>query len=196
MATACSHFFAYLARMRFIRRWGLMRNTTEENIQEHSLQTALIAHALAMVARRVFGRRIDPERTMALAAYHEVGEVLTGDLPSPIKHHNPALRAAYGELEEAARQRLLAMLPPELGQDYRPLLFPGGADAEHLQLVKAADKLCAYLKCVEELKGGNAEFASARVAIERDLAAIDLPEVTYFLERFAPSFSLTLDELH
>ncbi|MFH1570807.1 MAG: 5'-deoxynucleotidase, partial [Gemmatimonadota bacterium] len=96
MATACSHFFAYLARMRFIRRWGLMRNTTEENIQEHSLQTALIAHALAMVARRVFGRRIDPERTMALAAYHEVGEVLTGDLPSPIKHHNPALRAAYG----------------------------------------------------------------------------------------------------
>jgi len=196
MSTAPSHFFAYLARMRFIRRWGLMRNTMDENIQEHSLQVALIAHALALIGRDIFGRDLDPQRAMVLAAYHEVSEVMTGDLPSPIKYHNPELTAAYGQIEEAARQRLLAMLPEELRAAYAPLVAPSEEDAELVQLVKAADKMSAYLKCVEELKGGNEEFSKALAVIGRDLAAIDLPEVSYFMERFAPSFSLTLDELN
>ena len=195
MPKALSHFFAYLSRMRFIRRWGLMRNTLEENIQEHSLQVALIAHVLAVIGRDICGRDLDPERAMALGAYHEVSEVMTGDLPSPIKHHNPRLTAAYGQLEDAARDRLLGMLPAALRPAYEPLVSPGSADADLLLLVKAADKLSAYLKCVEELKGGNQEFSEAEAAIGRDLAAIDLPEVTYFMEHFAPSFSLTLDEL-
>ena len=196
MSTATSHFFAFLARMRFIRRWGLMRNTMDENIQEHSLQVALIAHALALIGRDLFGRDLDPERAMALGAYHEVSEVMTGDLPSPIKHQNPKLTAAYGQLEEAARQRLLAMLPVELRAAYETLVSPCAKDADLVQLVKAADKMSAYFKCVEELKGGNEEFSKAGAAIGRDLAAIDLPEVAYFMERFAPSFSLTLDELN
>lgn len=189
-----SHFFAYLARMRLILRWGVMRNTHAENIQEHSLQAALIAHALAVIARDVLGRDVNPERAMALAAYHEVSEVITGDLPSPIKHRDPALRSAYGRIEAAARERIFAMLPQELRPAYRPLLLPGDDDA-HAQLVMAADKLCAYLKCVEELKGGNAEFTSARAAVARQIEDLDLPEVRYFMERFAPSFELTLDEL-
>jgi len=182
--------------MRFIRRWGLMRNTSEENIQEHSLQTALIAHALALIARRVFDRQVDAERVMTLAAYHEVGEVITGDLPSPIKYHDPELRTAYARIERSANERLLKMLPEELREDYAPLLLHDGDDEEHLRLVKAADTLAAYLKCVEELKGGNQEFSKARDAIERQLEELDRPEVEYFLERFAPSFSLTLDELN
>lgn len=189
-----SHFFAYLARMKYIARWGVMRNTRTENIQEHSLQAAMIAHALALIGREVFGRRVDPERVMALAVFHEVSEVITGDLPSPIKHHDPALRSAYGRIEEAARRRLFRMLPEELRGAYRPLLMAGEED-EHAALVKAADKLCAYLKCVEEMKSGNQEFARARATLEAEIEALDLPEVAWFMERFAPGFSLTLDEL-
>lgn len=196
MTRTPSHFFAYLSRMRFIRRWGLMRNTSEENIQEHSLQTVFIAHALALIATRVFHREVNAERVMALAAFHEVGEVITGDLPSPIKYHDPELRTAYARIERSANERLLQMLPQELREAYCPLLLTGEGEEEHLRLVKAADKLCAYLKCVEELKGGNQEFSKAKDAIERQLEEFDLPEVTYFLERFAPSFSLTLDELN
>lgn len=196
MPATPSHFFAYLSRMRFIRRWGLMRNTSSENIQEHSLQTALVAHALALIATRVFHRKVNAERVMALAAFHEVGEVITGDLPSPIKYHDPELQMAYARIERSATERLLQMLPEELREEYGPLLLGGEEEEEHLRLVKAADKLCAYLKCVEELKGGNQEFSKARDAIERQLEDLDLPEVAYFLERFAPSFSLTLDELN
>ena len=189
-----SHFFAYLARMKYIARWGVMRNTRTENIQEHSLQAAMIAHALALIGREVFGRGVDPERVMALAVFHEVSEVITGDLPSPIKHHDPALRSAYGRIEEAARRRLFRMLPEELRGAYRPLLM-AGEEEEHAALVKAADKLCAYLKCVEEMKSGNQEFARARTTLEAEIEALDLPEVAWFMERFAPGFSLTLDEL-
>jgi 5'-deoxynucleotidase len=190
-----SHFFAYLARMKFIQRWGVMRNTQSENIQEHSLQAAVLAHALAVIARDEFDRDVDPERVMALAVFHDASEVLTGDLPSPIKHHDPDLSSVYGRIEAAARTRLTAMLPKNLQETYRPLLA-GDDRPEHMQLVKAADKLCSYLKCLEELKSGNEEFTYARDVIEREIEAIDLPEVGWFMERFVASFSLTLDELN
>lgn len=190
-----SHFFAYMARMKFIQRWGVMRNTQSENIQEHSLQAAILAHALAVIARDQFGRDVDPERVMALAVFHDASEVITGDLPSPIKHHDPELSSAYGRIEEAARERLTAMLPDNMRDVYRPLLLCKDRP-QHVQLVKAADKLCSYLKCLEELKGGNEEFTHARDAIEGEIEAIDLPEVAWFMERFVPSFSLTLDELN
>lgn len=190
-----SHFFAYIARMKFIQRWGVMRSTQSENIQEHSLQAAILAHALAVISRDQFGGDVDPERVMALAVFHDASEVITGDLPSPIKHHDPDLSSAYGRIEVAARERLTAMLPEDLRPTYRPLLF-GQDRPEHLRLVKAADKLCSYLKCLEELKSGNEEFTHARSAIEREIQALELPEVAWFMEHFVPSFSLTLDELN
>lgn len=190
-----SHFFAYIARMKFIQRWGVMRSTQSENIQEHSLQAAILAHALAVISRDQFGGDVDPERVMALAVFHDASEVITGDLPSPIKHHDPDLSSAYGRIEVAARERLTAMLPEDLRPTYRPLLF-GQDRPEHLRLVKAADKLCSYLKCLEELKSGNEEFTHARSAIEREIQALELPEVAWFIEHFVPSFSLTLDELN
>ena len=190
-----SHFFAYLSRMKFIQRWGLMRNIRAENIQEHSLQVAMIAHGLALIRNRLFAGELDPERVMALAVFHEVGEVITGDLASPIKYFNPEIKRAYGEIEEVASQKLFDMIPAELREDYRPLLFRGEADVENWKLVKAADKICAYVKCLEELKAGNQEFSKAKKAVEKDIERLELPEVRYFMERFVPSFTLTLDEL-
>lgn len=190
-----SHFFAYLSRMKFIKRWGLMHNTYSENVQEHSLRVAQIAHALALVRNRKFQGSVDPERVAVLALYHDAGEVLTGDLPSPIKYFNPEIREAYHTIESSAAGRLLAMVPEDLAEDYGPVLVPGASDAEHLEIVKAADKLCAYVKCLEEMAAGNKEFTKAEQALEKSVRAIDLPEVKYFLEVFVPSFRLTLDEL-
>ena len=191
-----SHFFAYLARMKFIQRWNIMRNTQAENIQEHSLQVAMIAHGLAVIRRRVFGGQVDPQRVMALAVFHEAGEVITGDLATPIKYFNPQIKSAYAQIEEVACRRLLDMVPEELRPEYRSLLTDKSGEEELWRLVKAADKLSAYLKCVEELKAGNQEFSRAQKSIESELKDLGLPEVEYFLERFAPSFSLTLDELN
>ena len=190
-----SHFFAYLSRMKFIQRWGLMRNIRAENIQEHSLQVAMIAHGLALIRNRLFAGELDPERVMTLAVFHEVGEVITGDLASPIKYFNPEIKRAYGEIEEVASQKLCDMIPAGLRGDYRPLLFREEADVENWKLVKAADKICAYVKCLEELKAGNQEFSKAKKAVEQDIEGLGLPEVRYFMERFVPSFTLTLDEL-
>ncbi len=191
-----SHFFAYLARMRYIRRWGLMRNTSPENIQEHSLQVAMIAHGLAVIRNRLFKGAVNPERVVALAVYHEASEVITGDLATPIKYFNPQIKKAFREIESHANERLFGMIPEELKDSYHSLLFAGEADADHWKLVKAADKICAYLKCLEELKAGNQEFSKASVKIKQELEGFQLPEVHYFLERFVPSFSLTLDELN
>lgn len=191
-----SHFFAYLARMKYIVRWGLMRNTRAENIQEHSLQVAMVAHALAVLRRDRFGGRADPERTALLAVYHDAEEVITGDLPTPIKYFNPQVARAVDGIEEIARERLLAMLPEDLRGPFESLLVPAESDAEHWQLVKAADRICAYLKCVEEAKAGNGEFVRAEQSIRASLEELALPEVAAFLETFAPSFRLTLDELN
>jgi 5'-deoxynucleotidase len=191
-----SHFFAYIARMKFIQRWGLMRNTCPENIQEHSLQVAMIAHGLALIRNRLFHGTIDAQRTAVLALYHDVSEVITGDLASPIKYFNPEIKTAYHEIEIVAKHKLLDMLPEELKADYQPLLFTRDDDREHLEFIHAADKICAYLKCLEELKAGNQEFSRAEKAIRTEIAKLRLPEVTYFMEVYVPSFSLTLDELN
>ena len=191
-----SHFFAYLSRMKFIHRWGLMRNTSVENIQEHSLQVAMIAHALALIRNRLFAGSVDPERVMILAVFHEVSEVITGDLPSPLKYFNPEISGAYSEIEQVARRKLWAMIPQKLQADYRSVLFREEGDAAAWELVKAADKLSAYTKCLEELKAGNQEFAKAKDSIAQEITRLGLPEVDYFMEEFVPSFALALDELN
>ena len=188
-----SHFFAYVSRMRFIQRWALMRNTAPENVQEHSHQAAVLAHALAVIRNEKFGGRIDPGLVAAAALYHDASEILTGDMPTPIKYDNPAIRTAYKDVEAVAERKLLDMLPPELRGAYAPVLTE--VDSEVERLVKAADKLSAHIKCVEELKAGNTEFREAAGQTRRALEAFALPEVDYFLETFLDSFSLTLDEL-
>ena len=190
-----SHLFAYLSRMKFIKRWGLMHNTYPENIQEHTLRVVMIAHALALIRNRLYGGQVRPERVAVLALYHDAGEVLTGDLPAPVKYFNPQIRAAYRAIEGAAHDKLFGMVPDALKADYRPLLYADDADGAHWALVKAADKLCAYLKCLEEVAAGNGEFVKAEKALRTAVDALALPEVGYFLETFAPSFRLTLDDL-
>jgi 5'-deoxynucleotidase len=190
-----SHLFAYLARMKFIRRWGLMHNTYPENIQEHSLRVAMIAHALAVIRNRLFQGRVNPERVAVLALFHDATEVLTGDLPTPIKYFNPDIRTAYHAIEGVASQKLFDMIPSELRADYHALFFDEPADREHGELVKAADRLAAYMKCLEELAAGNHEFSKAEKALRASVEALELPEVRYFLETFVPSLRLTLDEL-
>jgi 5'-deoxynucleotidase len=191
-----SHFFAYLSRMKFIRRWGLMHSTYPENIQEHSLRVAQIAHALAIIRNGLFGGDVSPERTATLALYHDTSEVLTGDLPAPVKEFNPEIQRAYHAIEAASKERLLGLIPEPLKAGYEPFFRPAARDRAHRDLVKAADKLCAYLKCLEETGAGNPEFAQAEKALRASVESLDLPEVRYFLETFVPSFRLTLDELN
>ena len=188
-----SHFFAYISRMRLIQRWALMRNTAPENVQEHSHQAAVLAHALAVIRNEKFGGHLDPGAVAAAALYHDASEILTGDMPTPIKYHDPAIRAAYKDVEAVASRKLLDLLPAELQNAYRPILLE--EDEEIRRVVKAADKLSAYIKCVEELKAGNNEFRDAAAQTRRALESYDLPEVRYFLDTFLDSFSLTLDEL-
>ena len=188
-----SHFFAYVSRMRFIQRWALMRNTAPENVQEHSHQVAVLAHALAVIRNEKFGGTVDPGAVAVAALYHDASEILTGDMPTPIKYDNPAIRKAYKDVEAVAEGKLLAMLPEELQAVYAPILTP--TDPEVIRLVKAADKLSAYIKCVEALKAGNNEFREAAAQTLKALEAYELPEVGYFLETFMDSFALTLDEL-
>ena len=188
------HFFAYLSRMRNITRWSLMRNAIPENIQEHSHMVAVIAHALGIIRRDVFDIPCDPEECAAVALYHDCSEILTGDLPTPIKYYNPEIRNAYKQVEKLANDRLLSTLPEEIRQSFAP--FMGGeAEARVHDLVKAADKLSAYLKCIEERRAVNDEFLSAEKQTRRALEDGKLPEVQYFLEHFVPAFELTLDEL-
>lgn len=188
-----SHFFAYLSRMRFIQRWALMRNTAPENVQEHSHQVAVLAHALAVIRNEKFGGQVDPGAVAVAALYHDASEILTGDMPTPIKYDNPAIQGAYRDVEKMAEQKLLGMLPLELQAVYGPILTV--PDEEIRRLVKAADKLSAHIKCLEELKAGNLEFRQAAEQTRRALESYDLPEVRYFIDTFLESFSLSLDEL-
>ena len=188
------HFFAYLSRMRYINRWGLMRNTFQENIQEHSHMVAVLAHALAVIRREVYGGGIDPGEAAAAALFHDAPEILTGDLPTPVKYYKPEIRDAYKEVEDVSARKLLSMLPAELRPAYEGLLTEDYSP-ELRAVVKAADKLSAYIKCLEELKAGNTEFRLAAEQTRQALKGSPLPEVAYFMERFLPAFGLTLDEL-
>ena len=187
------HFFAYISRMRYIDRWALMRNSRKENVQEHSHMVAVLAHALAVIRREMYGGEVDPGEVAVAALYHDAPEILTGDLPTPVKYFNPDIRDAYKKVEAVSADKLLAMLPEELRASYIPYLKEGSG-AVH-DLVKAADKLSAYIKCVEELKTGNTEFREAAGQTLEALRESGLPEVEYFIEHFLPAFNLTLDEL-
>ena len=188
------NFYAFLDRMKYIRRWALMRSSQEENIMEQSQQVAMFAHALAVIDTDVFKHSPDMLKTVLFALYHESSEVMTGDLPTPIKYYNPAIRGAYRQIEDCATDKLLSMLPDELQGGIAPYVKPD-ADSYEYKLVKAADKLSAYVKCLEELKAGNAEFKKAKESIERELKEKKMPCVDYFMEKFIPGFSLTLDEM-
>jgi 5'-deoxynucleotidase len=195
------HFFAMMQRMRYINRWGLMRNTQAENIQEHSLQVGMIAHGLAVIRRLHFEGaqpQVDPDRVLAYAVYHDATEILTGDLPTPVKYHDPEIRQAYHKVEELATDTLLGMLPDDMLPVYRELLRPDRSDPEVdiiVQLVKAADRIAAYVKCIEEEKAGNVEFRDAQAGIRALIDAIGLPEVKWFMDRFMPAYSMSLDQL-
>ncbi len=188
------HFYAYLSRMKHIERWGLMHSVQKENIQEHSLSVTLLAHALALVKEEYFGETLDAEKVVLYALYHETSEVLTGDLPTPIKYFNADINAAYKSLESVSNEKLLTMLPEALRARYAPLLRPDPESPEY-RIVKLADKLDAYLKCVEELKVGNREFKKAKESIGKELKAAKDNAVDYFFENFAKSYELTLDEM-
>ena len=186
-------FFALISRMRYIGRWGLMRSSIPENVQEHTCETAVYAHALGIIRRDVLGRECDAERLAVLALYHDASEILTGDLPTPIKYHDKKIRNAYKAVEAAATEKLIGMLPRELRESYVPVLDP--KDEELLTLVKAADKLSALVKCIEERKAGNREFASAEAQTRASLEAMALPEVAWFMDRCMGAYEKNLDEL-
>ncbi|WP_105902411.1 5'-deoxynucleotidase [Vibrio gangliei] len=190
-----SHFFAHLARMKLIQRWPLMRSISQENISEHSLQVAFVGHALAIIKNKKFGGHVNPERIALLAMYHDTSEVLTGDLPTPVKYYNPAIAAEYKKIELAAEKKLVSMLPEEFQQDFAPFLISEEINADDKAMVKQADSLCAYLKCLEELSAGNHEYEQAKSRLENTLKERETPEMRYFLDVFAPSFELTLDEI-
>jgi len=191
-----SHFFAYLSRMKFIQRWSLMRNVIQENIQEHSLQVAMIAHCLAVIRNKYYGGELDPDRIAVIALYHDISEVVTGDLPSPIKYFNPDIRDAYKQIEATAEEQIISLLPEDLYDDYHQLILEDGKRKDYKSIISAADKLSAYIKCLEEINAGNMEFSKAKKAIWESIEKMDLPEVAYFIEHFIPSFELTLDELN
>jgi len=188
------NFFAYVSRMRHISRWSLMRNTQAENIQEHSHMVAVIAHALAIIRRDIFKTECNPEEVAACALYHDCSEILTGDLPTPIKYHSEEITAAYRQMEQLACDKMLDTLPDELRTAFEPVFSGETAEKCH-DLVKAADKLSAYIKCIEERRCGNDDFLSAEKSTRASLEAMKMPEVDYFIEHFIPSFELTLDEL-
>ena len=189
-----SEFYALMGRMRYITRWGLMRNTFSENIQEHSHQVAVLAHALALIRRDILKLEgPDPDKCAVAALYHDASEILTGDLPTPIKYHNPHIKTAYKQVERIAGERLLEMVPEPLRQSYAPLILE--EDPAVTPIVKAADKLSAYIKCVEEQKAGNTEFDSAAAQTMAAMRQMKMPELDWFIAECLPAFALNLDQL-
>lgn len=190
-----SHFFAQLSRMKLIYRWPLMRNIQKENISEHSLQVAMVAHALALISNRKFNTQLDAAHIALMAMFHDATEIITGDLPTPVKYQNNAIATEYKKIEKLAEQQLLSLLPDEFIEDYQTLLDTEHQDTESAKVVKAADTLCAYIKCLEEIAAGNKEFVLAKRRLESMLEERMTPAVQYFIDVFIPSFSLTLDEM-
>ena len=187
-------FYAYMDRMKYIKRWQLMRSTREENIMEHSQLVTVLAHALVTVHNEVYGGNADVLKTVLYATYHETSEVMTGDLPTPIKYYNRSIQGAYKELEKSACEKIVNTLPQPMRGEIAPYVQADENSVEYT-LVKAADRLAAYIKCLEELRSGNKEFSKAKKSIEADLRGRKMPEIEYFFEHFIPSFALTWDEL-
>ena len=187
-------FYAYMDRMKYINRWQLMRSEREENIMEHSQSVTLLSHALAVIHNEIFGGKADVLKTVLYATYHETSEVMTGDLPTPIKYYNRSIHGAYKDLERTACEKMTNMLPEEMRGGIAPYVL-ADEDSIEYKLVKCADRLSAYIKCLEELRSGNSEFSKAKKSIEEDLHARNMPEIEYFFKHFIPSFTLTLDEL-
>ena len=181
-----------MSRMKYINRWALMRNTDYESLSEHSLEVAIIAHALVIIRNTRFGGNLNPEKAATLALFHDVPEILTGDMPTPVKYHDEEIRKAYKRVEAASVEKLLSMLPEDLRGSYAELLSP--QDAQYKKIIKAADKLSALIKCTEERRAGNLEFASAEASTLKLIEQCDVPEALVFLEEFIPAYSRTLDE--
>jgi 5'-deoxynucleotidase len=190
-----SHFFAYISKIRWIQRWGLKRNTVNENVMEHSWEVATISHCLALLRNRLYGGNIDANAVATAALYHDCTEVITGDMPTPIKYHSKAIKEAYKAIERSAEQELLQLLPEALQTDYSAMLIEDNIDPEIKALIKAADTISAYIKCQAEITSGNIEFNQAAKDIAQRLSQSSVPEVDYFLATFIPSYQLTLDEL-
>ncbi len=188
-------FFAYLSRIKYINRWALMRNTTYETLSQHSYEVATLAHALAVIGNRRFGKNYDASRAALLGLYHDAAESITGDMPTPVKYFSTGLRSAFAEVEKSAGARLLSMLPEDMQADYDPLLEQKADDAALWALVKAADKLSAYIKCIEERKAGNTEFREAEKSTKKLLEKLECPEAAVFLSEFLPAYELPLDKL-
>lgn len=189
-----SHFFAIMSRMKYINRWGLMNNTKTENICEHSLEVAMLSHALVTLSNSRFGTSLDAEHAAVLGMYHDASEIITGDMPTPIKYFNPAISEAYKQVERVAEEKLVSYLPSDLQETFKPLLTITDDDKAYIPFIKAADKLSALIKCIEEEKIGNREFSKAQASIEANLKDMKLPYVDAFMQEFLPSYSLTLDE--
>ncbi|MDX8127807.1 5'-deoxynucleotidase [Methylomonas sp. EFPC1] len=195
MPAISSSFYAYLSRLRWIKRWGLKRNAHEENVMEHSWEVAVIAHTLALIKNRYFDGQLDANAVATAALYHDVTEVITGDLPTPIKYHSPAILGAYKQIEQQAETELLNLLPGALREDFRSFIQHENLPDVHQHIIKAADKISAYLKCQAELKAGNTEFEMAAAQLAQNIHELQQPEVVFFMQAFAPSCGLTLDGL-
>lgn len=190
-----SHFFAHLSRMKLINRWPLMRNVRTENVQEHSLQVAMVAHSLALIRNKYFDGQLDPNKIATIALFHDVSEVITGDLPTPVKYSNPAIQQEYKKIEKLAEQKLIDMAPADFSEDYAALIDNHYHSVDEAFIVKAADVICAYLKTLEELSAGNNEFGLAKKRLDKILKDYHSKEVDYFMRAYVPSFSLSLDEI-
>lgn len=188
------NFFAILARMKYIARWSLMHSLEPENVMEHTQQVAMIAHALSVIKNKLFGGSVNEATAMLYAMYHETGEVVTGDLPTPVKYYNEQIKNAYKDIEKVSCEKILSTLPEELRSDFLPYILPD-ENSEEYNIMKSADKISAYLKCLTELRLGNKEFKKAKNTIEKDIKARNRPEVDYFMKYFVPPFEKTLDEL-
>lgn len=189
-----SHFFAYISKLKYINRWGIMRNTAYENDMEHSMMVTMVAHSLCEISQRVYDRPVDTSKAVLMAMYHETSEVLTGDLPTPIKYYNQDIFKSFKDIESIATKTVFDMLPEKLMDGYSFML--DATDCYEKKIVKAADKICAYLKCIEELKLGNMEFSKAKDRIKEQIDSLNMDVANYWMKEFAPSFALTIDELN
>ena len=189
-----SHFFAYISKLKYINRWGIMRNTAYENDMEHSMMVTMVAHSLCEIAKTLYNKQVDTDKAVLMAMYHETSEVITGDLPTPIKYYNDYIKTSFKDIENKATKTIYDMLPDELKENYEFML--DNSKCIERDEVKAADKICAYLKCVEEMKLGNMEFSKAKERIKKQIDELNMPEVDYWMQNFAKSFELTIDELN